>query len=114
MNDGRVEQIGTQPELYDRPANLFVATFTGSPAMNILPGRVTDGGIFVAGVANVAIKANISAGTKISYGLPPDDVVIGGEGNLPAEVVVVEPTGAETHIIARLGGHEITIVSRAV
>jgi multiple sugar transport system ATP-binding protein len=112
LNGGRVEQIGTPLELYDRPANLFVATFMGSPAMNIFPGRVTENGIFVAGMANVAMKADAPIGTEISYGLRPDDVAIGGEGSVSAEVLVVEPTGAETHVTARLGGHEITIVSK--
>jgi multiple sugar transport system ATP-binding protein len=112
LNGGRVEQIGTPLELYDHPANLSVATFMGSPAMNIFPGRVTENGIFVAGMANVAMKADAPIGTEISYGLRPDDVAIGGEGSVSAEVLVVEPTGAETHVTARLGGHEITIVSK--
>jgi multiple sugar transport system ATP-binding protein len=80
--------------------------------MNIFPGRVTENGIFVAGTANVAMKADAPIGTEISYGLRPDDVAIGGEGSVSAEVLVVEPTGAETHVTARLGGHEITIVSK--
>ena len=113
MNAGRVEQIGTPLELYDRPANLFVATFMGSPAMNILPGKVTDAGIVIAGVATLPGTAGVAAGTHVSYGLRPDDVVIGGGGSVPAEVLVVEPTGAETHITARLGEHEVTIVSKS-
>jgi len=112
MNAGRVEQIGTPLELYDRPANLFVATFMGSPAMNILPARATDTGILVAGIAPVPGRAGIAPSANISYGIRPDDIVIGGEGAVPAEVLVVEPTGSETHVTARLAGHEITIVSK--
>jgi multiple sugar transport system ATP-binding protein len=113
MNAGRVEQIGTPLELYDRPANLFVATFMGSPAMNILPARVTDAGILVAGIATVPGMSSASQGASMSYGIRPDDIAIGGEGAVPAEVLVVEPTGSETHVTARLAGHEITIVSKA-
>jgi multiple sugar transport system ATP-binding protein len=112
MNAGRVEQIGTPLELYDHPSNLFVATFMGSPAMNILPAKITDTGINVAGIANLPSKLAMPAGTEISYGIRPDDIAIGGEGSVPAEVLVVEPTGSETHVTARLARHEITIVSK--
>ncbi|SOC82880.1 multiple sugar transport system ATP-binding protein [Ensifer adhaerens] len=112
MNAGRVEQIGTPLELYDRPANLFVATFMGSPAMNILPAKVTADGISIAGVATVPMPAGLSASGEVSYGLRPDHVTIGGEDAVSAHVLVVEPTGSETHITALLGGHEIMIVSR--
>ncbi len=112
MNGGRVEQIGSPLELYDRPENLFVATFMGSPAMNILPAKVTETGIMVAGLAQLPGTPSASTGTAISYGIRPDDIVIGGEGAIPVEVLVVEPTGAETHITARLAGVEITIVSK--
>jgi multiple sugar transport system ATP-binding protein len=112
MNAGRVEQIGTPLELYDRPVNLFVATFMGSPAMNILPARATDTGIVVAGIAPVPGMAGVASGTSISYGIRPDEIAIGGEGAVPAEVLVVEPTGSETHVTARLAGHEITVVSK--
>jgi multiple sugar transport system ATP-binding protein len=112
MNAGRVEQIGTPLELYDRPANLFVATFMGSPAMNILPARATETGILVAGIVTVAGKESVAPGTDISYGIRPDHISIGGADAVPAEVLVVEPTGSETHVTARLARHEITIVSK--
>jgi multiple sugar transport system ATP-binding protein len=112
LNAGRVEQIGTPLELYDHPANLFVATFMGSPAMNILPAKTTDTGLSVAGIAPVSAIAGMAPGKDISYGIRPDDITIGGDGAVPAEVLVVEPTGSETHITARLAGHEITIVSK--
>ncbi|MBX5132376.1 sn-glycerol-3-phosphate ABC transporter ATP-binding protein UgpC [Rhizobium lentis] len=112
MNGGRVEQIGSPLELYDNPNNLFVATFMGSPAMNILPAKVTETGITVAGLVQLSVKPNAAIGTEISYGIRPDDVGIGGEGAVPVEVQVVEPTGAETHVTARLAGQEITIVSK--
>ncbi|MBP1860248.1 ABC transporter ATP-binding protein [Rhizobium herbae] len=112
MNAGRVEQIGSPLELYDRPDNLFVATFMGSPAMNILPAKANRMGITVAGLLELPGLANVMVGTEISYGIRPEDIVIGGEGAVPVEVLVIEPTGAETHITARLAGEEITIVSK--
>jgi multiple sugar transport system ATP-binding protein len=112
MNAGRVEQIGTPLELYDRPDNLFVATFMGSPAMNIFPAKVTQTGVTVAGVAEIPAKPDLAPGADIAYGVRPDDVIIGGADAVPVEVLVVEPTGSETHITARLAGHELTIVSK--
>jgi multiple sugar transport system ATP-binding protein len=112
MNAGRVEQIGTPLELYDRPANLFVATFMGSPAMNILPATITKDGIDVAGATCLPNTVQAAVGTEIAYGIRPDDIVISGDNVIPVEVQVVEPTGAETHVTALLSGHEITIVSK--
>ena len=112
MNAGRVEQIGSPLELYDRPDNLFVATFMGSPAMNILSAKANRKGITVAGLLELPGLPHVMAGTEISYGIRPEDIVIGGEGAVPVEVLVIEPTGAETHITARLAGEEITIVSK--
>ncbi|OLP57856.1 sugar ABC transporter ATP-binding protein [Xaviernesmea oryzae] len=113
MNAGRVEQIGTPLELYDNPANLFVATFMGSPAMNILPAVTQAGAVLVAGVATLPIVVSVPPGTKIAYGIRPDEITIDPESPVKAEVVVVEPTGSETHITARLAGHEITLISKA-
>jgi multiple sugar transport system ATP-binding protein len=112
MNAGRVEQIGTPLELYDRPDNLFVATFMGSPAMNIFPAKVTQTGVKIAGVAEIENKLDLVVGRDISYGIRPDDIVIGGDGAVPVDVLVVEPTGSETHVTARLAGHELTIISK--
>ncbi|WFS03634.1 ABC transporter ATP-binding protein [Rhizobium tumorigenes] len=112
MNAGRVEQIGSPLELYDRPDNLFVATFMGSPAMNIFPAKVTLGGVQIAGIAEIPNKLDLVAGRDISYGIRPDDIVIDGDGAVPVDVLVVEPTGSETHITARLAGHELTIISK--
>jgi multiple sugar transport system ATP-binding protein len=112
MNAGRVEQMGTPLELYDRPANLFVATFMGSPAMNILPAKATEGGLLVADAALLPGIPALPVGADFSYGIRPDHIEIGGAGAASAKVVVVEPTGSETQITANVSGHEITIVSK--
>ena len=104
MNGGRVEQVGSPLELYDTPQNLFVAGFIGSPAMNLLPGRVA-GGRFVsdAGIA-AALPADLPLrdGSEVVGGIRPDQLAL-GEAGARAEVAVVEPTGAETLVVMKAG-----------
>ena len=112
MHDGIVEQIGAPLELYDQPANLFVASFIGSPAMNMIKGRLdpNDALKFVTekGVVLPVAKAPESArGRALIYGLRPEHMTI-AEGGIPANVVVIEPTGSETQMIMRIGGDDIT------
>jgi multiple sugar transport system ATP-binding protein len=115
MNGGKVEQIGTPLELYDDPANLFVAGFIGSPAMNFLPGHVTRAN----GAADIDIGEGIQLpcaaamdhGRELIVGVRPEHFAVDA-GGVPAEVVVVEPTGADTQIFCKLAGNEITAVVR--
>ncbi|WP_420963167.1 ABC transporter ATP-binding protein [Brucella sp. IR073] len=116
MHDGIVEQIGAPLDLYDRPANLFVAGFIGSPAMNMIPGRLSpnDRTKFVTRDGTQLPVANPSAraeGRDLIYGLRPEYIHLDPAG-LPAEAVVIEPTGYETQMIARLGGSDVTCVFR--
>jgi multiple sugar transport system ATP-binding protein len=116
MHDGIVEQIGTPLELYDSPRNLFVAGFIGSPAMNFMRGRLringqanfeTEGGF----VLPVAKAPDNSDGRPLVCGIRPEHLSIDA-GGIAAEVVVVEPTGSETQVIARHGDQEITCLFR--
>jgi multiple sugar transport system ATP-binding protein len=116
MHDGRVEQIGTPLELFDRPGNLFVAQFIGSPAMNVLAGtlRQDAGGAWVEAHGQrwpTLPQAQGTDGQSVQYGVRPTDIRVaqGGEG-IPAKVVVVEPTGAETELLVRVGEQEIVVV----
>jgi multiple sugar transport system ATP-binding protein len=113
MHDGIVEQIGAPLELYDRPVNLFVAGFIGSPAMNVLEGRL-EGGDFVLGDLRLPVAAApaASSGRPVHYGIRPEHFRLTGAGGLPIEVIVIEPTGSETQVVATLGGKEITCVFR--
>jgi multiple sugar transport system ATP-binding protein len=116
MHDGIVEQIGTPLELYDRPDNLFVAGFIGSPAMNFLPGKVKQNGVLgFEGPNGVNLPLGMapanSDGRPAVYGVRPEHFTIGDEG-ADAEIVVVEPTGSETQVVARLGGEEVIAVFR--
>jgi multiple sugar transport system ATP-binding protein len=116
MHDGIVEQIGAPLDLYDRPANLFVAGFIGSPAMNMIRGRLSpeDRTVFVAEDGTrlpVADPGPEAVGRDLVYGLRPEFMGLSSDG-LAAEVVVVEPTGYETHMIVKLGGGEANCVFR--
>ncbi|MDO9707638.1 ABC transporter ATP-binding protein [Paracraurococcus lichenis] len=110
MNGGHVEQAGPPLELYDRPANLFVAGFIGSPAMNLLKGRPANGGFEAegGGVLPLPAAANGKAGV---YGIRPEHFRLDPNG-LPAKVQLVEPTGSETQVILRLGETPITCAFR--
>ncbi len=113
MNEGRVEQIGRPLELYDNPYNLFVAGFIGSPAMNFLEGKVVSGGVEIEGGAVLPLNGVSAAneGREVHYGIRPENLELADAG-LPAEVVVVEPTGSETQLFARVQGREVVAVFR--
>jgi len=120
MNEGNVEQIGTPLELFDRPANLFVARFIGSPSMNLVEGQVdaTDGLVsFRSGALAVRLDHRHAAlaGRDVVIGFRPEHVAlaqIGSPGSFVAEVVVVEPTGSETLLNLRVGGQSLLAVFR--
>ncbi|MBB4145751.1 ABC transporter ATP-binding protein [Rhizobium rhizoryzae] len=112
MHGGIIEQVGAPLELYDRPANLFVAGFIGSPSMNVLEGRIEPSG-FAFGdlIFPIADAPSASSGQPARYGFRPEHLVLSGEG-IPMEVVVVEPTGSETQVVARAHDTEITCLFR--
>ena len=116
MHDGIVEQIGTPLDLYDKPANQFVAGFIGSPSMNFLKGKVkANGSTGFEGPNGVklplsSLPAN-SDGRPTVYGIRPEHFTIADDG-AEAEIVVVEPTGSETQVFVKLGGQEIVAVFR--
>jgi multiple sugar transport system ATP-binding protein len=116
MHDGRVEQIGAPLELYDRPDNLFVAGFIGSPAMNMIRGHIrVNGAANFESPAGVKFSlANASAGHNgrpAVYGVRPEHFSLSDDG-AEAEVQVVEPTGSELQIVAKLGGDDVIAVFR--
>jgi multiple sugar transport system ATP-binding protein len=115
MRDGVVEQRGGPLELYDRPANLFVAGFIGSPAMNFVPGRVRAGAVEVGEGVSLPLPRGVKAddGQPVIFGARPEHLSLTSDGaGLPASVVVVEPTGADTQVFAKFGGAEVTAVFR--
>jgi len=113
MHDGIVEQMGTPLELYDRPDNLFVAGFIGSPAMNFIKGRIEGDGFVSDGGLRLPITtaAPASAGKPVVYGVRPEHFLPSPDG-VPVEVVVIEPTGSETQVVVRSAGQEMICVFR--
>jgi multiple sugar transport system ATP-binding protein len=110
MHDGIVEQIGPPLELYDRPNNLFVASFIGSPAMNLLKGAfANDGQPSFRGAGGITVPlrtpASIGSGEAIVLGVRPEHLRLADDG-IPVKVTVIEPTGSEVQIIGRTAGGE--------
>jgi multiple sugar transport system ATP-binding protein len=117
LHDGAVEQVGTPLDLYDRPANLFVAGFIGSPAMNFITARLEGGEPrTIVTASGVKVPLNVgpraAAGSEIIMGVRPEHVSLGGPRAMPAHIMVIEPTGYETQVIARLAGQDIVCVFR--
>jgi len=115
MHDGKVEQIGQPLSLYDRPDNLFVAGFIGSPAMNFIKGRIVINGeasFRSDGGATIKLgKASAPDGKRVVLGVRPEHLVVTADG-LDAEVAVVEPTGSEILAVLRLAGQELQCLFR--
>ena len=118
LRDGVIEQVGRPLEVYDRPANLFVAEFIGSPAMNLFRGEVTaingapcvrsDGGIELP----LPDSAPVQAGAQVVYGIRPEHLGFTSDGaGIPATVNVVEPTGPEIHVYVDIGGREVCAIT---
>jgi multiple sugar transport system ATP-binding protein len=113
MRDGVVEQIGVPLELYDKPANLFVAGFIGSPAMNLIDGSIGTDVESPVFVSSEGMRLPLSAfppgaaGKKAVYGVRPEHLTVAASG-FPATIAVVEPTGSETQVLARMGEKVIT------
>jgi multiple sugar transport system ATP-binding protein len=117
MRDGRIEQTGSPLELYDHPANQFVAGFIGSPAMNFLPGTVrrANGSSFVElndGTRLASPPSSVQDGQAVVFGTRPEHLSLASEGGIPAQVVVLEPTGMDTFIACRHHGTDIAAVFR--
>ena len=113
MHSGNIEQIGTPLELYDHPANLFVAGFIGSPAMNIVSGSVSGTQFRFADGTSIDL-GTLPAGVKdgpITLGVRPEHLRLDPAGTL-AEVMVIEPTGSETQVTLSLGGQDLVGVFR--
>ncbi|MDZ5453204.1 sn-glycerol-3-phosphate ABC transporter ATP-binding protein UgpC [Labrys sp. ZIDIC5] len=118
MNAGHIEQVGTPLELYDRPANRFVASFLGSPSMGFIPGTVEKGD----GAPRLRTKNGLllpignstaASGQAVEIGIRPEHFVLGTQENgFPFVVGVVEPTGAETHLFGTIDGTQMRAVFR--
>jgi multiple sugar transport system ATP-binding protein len=115
MNSGVIEQTGSPLELYDRPNNVFVASFIGSPSMNLIKGKIrggkkpgfeTEHGVMLP----LSHAPAASDGMLATYGIRPEHIDIGKGGTVKSKVAVFEPLGSETQIFARLGDQKLVAV----
>jgi multiple sugar transport system ATP-binding protein len=115
MNGGHIEQTGSPDEVYHAPASLFVAGFIGAPTMNFLPAHVVDADTLTLGEGEIVRRRGAgSAGSKVIFGIRPEDVEIAsgpvssGSVDLPATVEVVEPLGSDTLVFGNVFGASMT------
>jgi multiple sugar transport system ATP-binding protein len=117
LRDGVIEQMGSPLQIYDHPANLFVAEFIGSPAMNIWKGEIvrSDGKLKARigdGLSvDIAADTGVELGAKVVVGVRPEHLRPTSGAGLPATINVLEPTGPETHIYAKLGELEVCAIT---
>ena len=115
MREGDLQQLASPGEIYDRPANRFVATFVGSPPMSVIDGAI-DGDDFVVGDARLPMPPDVAADARehggVAIGLRPEDLALaeqGAPGTLPASVFVVEPMGSETLVDVTVGDTRVVV-----
>jgi multiple sugar transport system ATP-binding protein len=115
LKDGVLQQVGTPRDLYEKPSNVFVAGFIGSPAMNLFPADVTEGGVkFGTAVAPVERDAIAHAST-VTVGVRPEDILVASSGEgLQVDVDVIEELGADGYLYGHteVGGSRVDIVAR--
>jgi multiple sugar transport system ATP-binding protein len=114
LRDGRLQQCDTPRALYDRPANVFVAGFIGSPAMTLCTVPVTgDGGVDLGG-SRVHVDGAARDRSSVTVGLRPESLELAGDG-LPAQVQVVEELGADAYVIClgEVAGAQTRLIARA-
>ncbi len=108
MKDGHILQVGTPSEVYHLPANTFVAQFIGAPSMNMLPARVSQGGVKLASGTVLDIDVPSTQDRNVILGVRPDDLHLTNDSALlEGPVTVREPLGAETLIYVDTGGDEV-------
>lgn len=114
MKDGVIQQLGTPYEIYDSPADVFVADFVGEPAITLLPGLAGDGHARLSDTVRIALPVPVDEGREVVVGIRPEDVRLTAEGGLPARVVAHEPLlesglatlaldGVERHLVVLTG-----------
>jgi multiple sugar transport system ATP-binding protein len=116
LRGGVVEQAGRPLDLYDRPRNVFVATFIGSPAMNLIAATTAEGGVVLADGQQIALPGGSgSLPPKVSLGLRPEHLSIAlapAVGGIAAQVVTCETTGATSYLTAKVARTTVTVTAQ--
>ena len=118
LRDGLIEQQGSPLDVYDRPNNLFVAEFIGSPTMNMLPARIEAAATVGMGarIANgdfidLSLTTGISIGQEVIIGIRPEHLKLSSDKGIKATIITIEPTGPEIHIYADIAGKEVCAIT---
>jgi multiple sugar transport system ATP-binding protein len=105
MNGGKIVQVGTAMDVYDRPATRFVAGFIGTPPMNFFEGEIQDGAVALTGGLKLALPRAVPTGQRVTLGVRPEHISLHpgrpNAGRVPATVEVLEPLGNRTIVTAR-------------
>jgi multiple sugar transport system ATP-binding protein len=109
MKGGVLQQLGTPDEIYNRPANTYVATFIGSPTMNLIEGRATGYGQFSIAGAGLALTAPDNASKPTLFGLRPEHIRLDDAAAWRGVVNLVEPTGADTYVVVDTAAGKVTV-----
>lgn len=110
LKDGLIQQLATPMELYERPSNLFVAEFIGSPSINTADATVdTAGNVMLNGVPTGVTLDAAHAGKPVIFGIRPEDLSVTSDGAIDATVTLLEPTGAESYILVDTAFGEFTL-----
>ena len=115
LRAGIVEQIGSPLELYDRPGNTFVATFIGSPAMNLIEARNEKGSLRLFEDFSLPLRQGVVADSRMTVGLRPDHITVSETpmpGGFSAAVTSYEATGSETMLFVTKEDRQLTIVTK--
>ena len=110
LKDGLLQQVGSPRDLYERPANQFVAGFIGSPAMNLFPSKAVSGGVEFG---NTTAKVDVKSSGAVTVGIRPEDLTINKDKGLKVKVDVVEELGADGYLYGHVtidgAEHSITV-----
>jgi multiple sugar transport system ATP-binding protein len=112
LNGGRLEQLGTPLEVYERPATLFCARFIGSPPMNLVDAELTDGRLMAAGGLAIRPPSGLDRGARVVAGLRPEALEVtpaDAPGAAPAQIVSAEALGDEIIYVAEVGGRDVHV-----
>lgn len=114
MKDGRIEQVGTPDDLFDKPVSRYAADFIGSPAMNFVEGEIAteaDGPIFRATGVHLALPPSLDAGAprRVVCGLRPSDLFLDAGGDIEGRVTLAEKTGADQNLHVAVSGADVVV-----
>ncbi|MFK0278229.1 ABC transporter ATP-binding protein [Ensifer sp. NPDC090286] len=109
MNGGKIEQAGAPLDLYNDPANLFVAGFIGSPEINLIEAISEGETALTRDGVSLPLGRKVEAGKRVVCGIRPQHITLGTTG-VPGRISLVEPTGEDQEIVVDMGGQDITVV----